>query len=158
MQTTLLYCCINYLLYLQLFKRIYMVSSIMSKVFKYVPVFFLWLAGLTLCAHMLIPHDHHLSDPYSDKNENCNAPNNKSNHKSGFPLHCHAGNDIASEKIRVYHFSHTFQFNFTEFGALTNSYKPALHGSCKSIIDFQKPIFDSFALKLTLLRAPPSVA
>lgn len=130
----------------------------MSKILKYVPVFFFWLAGLTLSAHMLIPHDHHLADPYSNQDKNCNAPNSKSDHKTGFPLHCHALNDIASEKIRLYHISHNIQFNFTDFGVLTDFFKPVLHRSSESLIDFQKPIFNSYTLELTLLRAPPALA
>lgn len=130
----------------------------MSKILKYVSVFFFWLAGLTMSAHMLIPHDHHLADPYSNQDKNCTAPNNKSDHKSGFPLHCHAFNDLASEKIRLYHFSHNFQFNFTVFGVLTDSNKPILQRSCKCIIDFQKPIFVSYAPESPQLRAPPALA
>lgn len=130
----------------------------MRKILKYISVFPLWLAGFTLSAHMFIPHDHHLAEPYSNQDKNCPAPNNKSDHKSGFPLHCHAFNDLASEKVRLYHVSQNFQFSFTFLNVLTDYNAPDLQNSCTSIIDFQKPIFDSYALELSLLRAPPALA
>lgn len=130
----------------------------MSKIFKYVPVFFFWLAGLTLSAHILIPHDHHLADPYSLQDRNCPVQDINSDHKSRFPVHCHAFNDLATEKLRLYHISQNFQFNFILLGVLTESNKPVLPRSCVTIIDFQKPVFVTYTLVSTLLRAPPTVA
>lgn len=130
----------------------------MSKIFKYVPVFFFWLAGLSLSAHILIPHDHHIADPNSVQDRNCSVPDNKSSHKSGFPIHCHAFNDLATEKVRLYHVSQNFQFNFIGFGILTDSNKPVVSLSCESIIDFQNPLYVTYALESNLLRAPPAEA
>ena len=130
----------------------------MSKFLKYVPVLFFWLAGLTLSAHILIPHDHHIAEPNSTQDKNCSVPNNKSEHKSGFPLHCHAFNDIATEKVRLIHITPNNQFSFCVLVNLNDSISHNIQISSISFIDFKKPIFDSYALELSLLRAPPALA
>ena len=130
----------------------------MNKVLKYVPVFFLLLAGLILSAHMVIPHDHHITDPFSDQDRNCPSSNSHTDHKSGFPVHCHAFNDIATDKVRLCSFSPIFQFGCIDFVGLTDSLTPYLQVSNKRIIDFQKPVFDIYALEFSLLRAPPVLA
>jgi hypothetical protein len=129
----------------------------MKKFFKYISVFFLWIAGLALSAHMLIPHDHHLTDPLSNQDKSCSNSNN-SNHKSGLPIHCHAFNNLASEKSKPVQITQNIQPSFVTFGILTDTSAFKLHGSFISLTDFQKPIFDSFTLELSLLRAPPSLA
>jgi len=129
----------------------------MSKILKYVPVLFFLLAGFTLGAHTVIPHDHHLADPNSIQDRNCSVPDNKSDHKSGFPLHCHAFNDLSSEKAKLYPVSQDFQFSIV-LSVLTEPVAFSLQNSCLTIIDFQKPVFDSYSLDLALLRAPPALA
>ena len=129
----------------------------MRKCLKYTSVFFLCLAGLALSAHLLLPHDHHIVDTFSNQDENCPVSNNKSNHHSGFPIHCHAFNDLASEKSRPIKITQNIQVSFVTFGILTDTSAFKLHGSFISLTDFQKPIFDSFTLELSLLRAPPAL-
>jgi hypothetical protein len=130
----------------------------MSKILKYVPVIFLWLAGLTLSAHMLIPHDHHLDDTYSSRESNCTDPCNKSDNSPVFPVHCHAFNDLASEKLRLYQISQDIQLFFVASGVIPDTDKPVSDKSCVRVIDFQKPVFVTYALESALLRAPPFVA
>lgn len=127
----------------------------MRKIFKYMSAFSLWLSVITLSAHQIIPHDHHLADPYSKQDNNCPASNSKSSQKSGLPLHCHAFNDLASEKLRTFHISQNIQFILISFSNLSDTSAFELHVSCVSIIDFLNPIFDSFVLDHSLLRAPP---
>lgn len=130
----------------------------MSKILKYIPVLFFWLAGLTLSAHTLIPHDHHSADPNTGQEKNCPFPDNKSGHKSGFPMHCHAFNDLATDKIRLYHISQIFQYSFSVPEIICDSISNDLPISSISFIYTQKPVFDTYALELSLLRAPPSLS
>ena len=51
-------------------------------------LFFVWVAGLLLLFHGLIPHQHHFDSVFEHKQTEENAP-----------LHCHAFNDIVPEKI-----------------------------------------------------------
>ena len=130
----------------------------MSKILKYVPVFFLWLAGLTLSAHLIIPHDHHIAGEFLNQDNNCPASNNKDDHHSGFPIHCHALNDLATEKSRPYHISQNVQVSFIEFSRFSDTSASELQLSCLSFFDLQKPVFDSYTLESSLLRAPPPIA
>ncbi len=130
----------------------------MSRILKYFSVFLFWLAGLTVSAHLIIPHDHHISVPYSNQDNNCPASGSKSGHKSGFPVHCHAFNDLASEEAKLYHSPRNFQFSSTALSILADPDAYNLPVRCISVFDFQKPIIDSNALELSLLRAPPAIA
>jgi hypothetical protein len=126
--------------------------------FKYFSALLLWLAWLTISAHQIIPHDHHITDQYSNHDNDCPASGSKSDHKPGFPIHCHAFNDLASEKARIYNFLQDFRFSFIELSIITDPDTFNLQVSCIRISDFQKPLSDSFALELSLLRAPPVLA
>jgi hypothetical protein len=127
----------------------------MRKTFKYISVFSLWLAGLIMSAHLIIPHDHHLADSFSNQDLNCPASNNHSKHPSGFPIHCHAFNVLSSEKLRPVHVSQNIQYIFISFSKFSDRSKIELPVSSVSIIDIQSPNLDPFALDLSLLRAPP---
>jgi hypothetical protein len=128
------------------------------KILKYTSVIFLWFAGLTLCAHLLLPHDHHIDSTFSSQNENCPASDNESGHHPGFPVHCHAFNDLVSEKFRTYQILPDIQYNLNAFICSSEEIAFDLHIYCVRIIDLQKPFIDSYALEFFLLRAPPSLA
>jgi hypothetical protein len=69
------------------------------RIIKNIQIFFLFLAVSVLNAHMIIPHDHHQAD--SDFcNENAYPLSKTGNtHHQGMPVHCHAFNVLASEKV-----------------------------------------------------------
>lgn len=129
----------------------------MNKIIKYISGISLWIAGLTLCTHLLLPHDHHLTEPFSYQDNNCPVSENKSGHKPVFPPHCHAFNDFASEKERLLHTSQNFQIIFFTTGSISEASDFALQICLGHVIDIQKPVFDSFTLELSFLRAPPSL-
>ena len=118
----------------------------------------MWYTGITLSAHLIIPHDHHITDTFIDQNENCPASNDKSGHHSGFPLHCHAFNDLTSERSRPLQSSKNIQFSFVTFSILTDASAYRLQSSFTGLFDSSKPFSDSYILKFALLRAPPVLA
>jgi hypothetical protein len=126
----------------------------MVKIFKHIPVLLLWLAGLTLTAHQLIPHDHCINDPFSK----CQAPLSNSHHKSGFPAHCHAFNDLIMEKLRPDYISHNTQVDFIAFAILTDKLSFKIQVTGERIFHIPESVFYSDRLKLSSLRAPPSFA
>lgn len=71
-------------------------------VIRYMRAIFLFLVVAILNAHMIIPHDHHQSD--SDLCQENKYPFSKDGrtHHPSFPVHCHAFNDLASEKAVIY--------------------------------------------------------
>jgi hypothetical protein len=128
-----------------------------SRIFKNISVLFLWLSGFIFIAHSVIPHDHHNPDTFSHQDEKCPASDNKSGHHSAFPIHCHAFNDLTSEKSKPYHLPQNIQFSFFAFVTSVDRSGLELQVSCYNIIDLQKPVFTSYALELYLLRAPPAL-
>jgi|APMed6443717190_1056831.scaffolds.fasta_scaffold441124_1 hypothetical protein len=130
----------------------------MRKIFKFISVFSLLVAGLTLSAHLLLPHDHHFADPFSRQDNNCPASNDKSGQKSHLPAHCHAFNDLTSDKSRPIQISQNIQIRFITITILTETSAFKLKRSCISNIVFSKPIFDCHILEFSPLRAPPVLA
>lgn len=130
----------------------------MSKILKNLPVLFLWIAGFIFIAHSFIPHDHHIPGTFSNQDGECPASDNTSGHRSDFPMHCHAFNDSALEKSKPYHLSQNIQFNFFALIISLSSSDIELESSCINITYLFKPVFDSYILELSLLRAPPALA
>lgn len=131
----------------------------MSKGFKNIAVFSLWLAGLVIVAHLFIAHDHHSDSTISDKEGICHSNKTEQPTKSsGFPLHCHALNDITFNKVSTIIFVHndipTCDLFITCF---FDSVISATTLSGIKIKDFQKPIIVTDFLRLSPFRAPPSL-
>jgi len=115
----------------------------MSKLFKNISVFPLWLAGLVIIAHLLIPHDHHFD--ISVSNENC-------------PVHCHAFNDLIDEKHTALLITNQ-EFPSLELPAFEISDPIPFYLIIKNnrFSDLQKPPTKFDFLKYSPLRAPPSL-
>lgn len=129
----------------------------MRKTFKNIPSVAMWLAAAAIWAHMIIPHDHHISETFTDQEQNCPASHHQAGDKSEIPIHCHAFNDIASKVTRSYYIPHIFTDGFVALVILPDDLISELQVSCARIIDFQAPFLCSSYQKLNLLRAPPSL-
>jgi hypothetical protein len=130
-----------------------------SKVFKNIAVFSLWIAGLVIIAHLLIPHDHHSDCSVFNNDNECHAQNTAHHDKSpAFPMHCHALNDLTFEKA-----SNTFLiysdiptcdlFILNRF----DSCLPDSDLSCIKIKDFHIPLIETDLLHSCLFRGPPAL-
>jgi hypothetical protein len=128
-----------------------------SRFVKNIRVFFLLLAGLALNAHMIIPHDHHLAESVAGSENDCPVSDGETSHHTGFPVHCHAFNDLTSEKVRSNHITTYIKYSFLIISSLSDATAKELHFSCRSISDFREPFPDSFLLEYSSLRAPPSL-
>jgi hypothetical protein len=129
----------------------------MSKIFKYISVFSLWLAVIIMSAHMIIPHDHHIADSFSNHEENCTASNNNSRHHTSFPVHCHAFNDLVSEKPIIYFIIKDIQCDDFIVGSFSVSSNHLLQFTILSFFNSKESLVDSEILELSALRAPPSL-
>jgi hypothetical protein len=130
----------------------------MRKAFKYISIYFMWLAVVTIWAHMIIPHDHHILETFSDQEQNCPASHHQSGDKSEFPVHCHAFNDLASEKARSFHISRNITDGFAALIIIPDNLISEPQIAASGITDFQTHVLSSFLDKAALLRAPPSLA
>lgn len=128
----------------------------MNKVVKNIPVLLLWIAGLAFCTHLMIPHDHHLGNTCSDQEDTCPVSNEKSSHSAGYPIHCHAFNDVASEKATAYHLILQVQNKDVSIIGFPDGNTFDLQVACITIFEIREPFPDSYLLVLSLLRAPPS--
>jgi hypothetical protein len=126
-----------------------------NNIIKKIPVLFLWMAGLAINAHAIIPHDHHQFESIADQEDTCPATTHSTNHHSGFPVHCHACNDLTSEKavgLAVLRNIQCTNFVITPFYNFTS---PELHPTGIRIIEQIRQPLRSEIPDLYLLRAPP---
>jgi len=130
----------------------------MSKILKNIPVFCLWVAGLSFYAHLLVPHDHHLADSFANKDDDCPVSSGKPGHSSGFPIHCYAFNDLTSEKATTYFFSKNIRYNVIEIRSSFDPFSFELQLPGTTVYDIHKPITNSHYPGLNPLRAPPSLS
>jgi hypothetical protein len=130
----------------------------MSKISKYIPVFFLWLAWLVITAHLIIPHDHHLSDTFACQEDSSHGISSKTGHHPAFPVHCHAFNDLASEKATAYSIIKNIQLADCSIRSFPDLYVFESQIPIITIFDICKSFPDLYLLESSLLRAPPSLS
>lgn len=125
---------------------------------KKIPAFFLLLAAAVFYAHMIIPHDHHLAEADVCQENAGPASGKHTTHHNGFPVHCHAFNDLTSEKAIVYiTFRHIQSFSPDQVSKYDlSNYIPATNW-ISVFIDFN-PAVNTGILNLSSLRAPPSIS
>jgi hypothetical protein len=111
-----------------------------------------------LCAHQIIPHDHHFAASYADQDKNCPASGHKSDHSPAFPVHCHAFNDLVSEKSRSFNISQNIHSNFIAIVITIDADNYHSYIQSDRIFALLESITDSETLELSSLRAPPSLA
>ena len=129
----------------------------MNKFVKCVSVFFLWLATISVSAHLFIPHDHHLTDTLPNQDKNCPASNQSSDNHSGLPIHCLAFNDFTSEKNRPLQLIDNLHISFDILNVLNNTTSSFISGSFITLKEFSKPFFGTSVRRSTSLRAPPAL-
>ncbi len=130
----------------------------MRKIIKNISVFFLWLAWLVITAHVIIPHDHHLAESFTNQEDSCPVSNGKTSHSSGFPVHCHAFNDLTSEKATTYYFTCNIQYNNIVISSFFDPFTFELQFHYILIIDLRESFPDPYFLELSQFRAPPSLS
>ncbi len=127
----------------------------MSKIIKYVPVLFVWLAGLILIVHQVIPHDHHIASAYTDQDNKCPVTDQNSGDKTGLPVHCHAFNDLFQEKSRSFLISQNIQFSFIAPISNTDAEISLAQVKYKCIPELQESFKSTEPSDSGYLRAPP---
>ena len=129
----------------------------MNWIFKNIHLFSLFLSALILNAHMIIPHDHHQADSDLCQEKSYPASNNRTNHHSTFPPHCHAFNDMTSEKAVTSLIIDHFQSHDFTPGCLSD---PSLFKTQSCWIRITHHIYQPIGqviLNLSSLRAPPPI-
>jgi hypothetical protein len=123
--------------------------------FKKIPDFFLFLAASVFYAHMIIPHDHHLAEADVCQENGGPASGNHTTHHKGFPVHCHAFNNLTSEKAIIYIIFGHIQSGSSDPVSKSDLTDFDLTTTWISVfIDFNLAV-NSGNLNLSSLRAPP---
>lgn len=132
----------------------------MKKLFGNITVFALWLACTILLAHSFIPHDHHSDTSVIDDacSSHHSSESEKSEKSAGFPIHCHALNDLACEKNTSLVVNPNLPVD--DLWAVTdeNAFTVGLFYTNQRFFDFQELQTCSIILELSHLRAPPVLA
>lgn len=135
-----------------------MLFCMMIRIIKKIPVFILFVAGLAIMAHTIVPHDHHPVVTIASQEDRCPLTNDKTHQHPNFPVHCHACNDLTSESaatlavirnVQSKYFVITCIFDLTCLQSDTFELR---------IFDFSTLLFKSDITDLPLLRAPPSLS
>jgi len=127
-------------------------------IIRYMRAFFLFLAVAILYAHMIIPHDHHPSDSGLCQENKYPVSKDGRTHHPAFPVHCHAFNDLASEKAIVYNLIKYVRYPDFTPGSVLNQAFTNLQISWGRISElFVLPV-NSGILELSSLRAPPFIS
>ncbi len=129
---------------------------ILKSVKKIIALSFLWLVCLSIVAHMIIPHDHHVLESVSCQNESCPVFGNTGHH-TGLPVHCHAFNDITSEKARPLRTVQFTQVSVLEINQPSD--RPSFNTDLSGVVypEILVCFSNSFLLDCSSLRAPPSL-
>lgn len=124
---------------------------------KYIRALLLFLSVIILNAHMIIPHDHHQSE--SDLCQETKYPVSKDGrtHHPAFPTHCHAFNDLASEKAIVYNSIRYVKYPDFTPGSVLIPVFTNLQISWGRISELLVLTLNSGTLELSSLRAPPQL-
>jgi hypothetical protein len=130
----------------------------MRKILLYSSMFFFWLAGITLVAHLILPHDHHNSEYFPNQNNDCPVENQNNDHKHGLPIHCHAFNDLAIEKtgkfIPVDRTPHFISDLYCESELQSKHVKTGK----RILYNYTEQVYNFHLVEFFRLRAPPSLA
>jgi hypothetical protein len=127
----------------------------MNKILRNIPFFFLLLAGLVMVAHQTIPHDHHLPVSVFNQDDSCPFSKDKSSHHPVLPVHCHAFNDLASEKATTFFLSDNVRIVSLFFSDYDDVFATDLQQHSYTVLLLSEPVSDSHILEFSQLRAPP---
>ncbi len=110
------------------------------------------LAWTIITAHQVIPHDHHIESAGGTEHS-CPATDNGQEHHHGFPVHCHAFNDLSSEKVVKFILANYIHFPLFSAGGYFYAYQPEF---MTLILRDDEPVLPEYHfLKVSSLRAPP---
>jgi hypothetical protein len=129
----------------------------MGRTSKKIQILFLMFAGLAFTAHNVIPHDHHITDSVSGKEESCPSSNGKSGHHHNFPVHCHAFNDLTSDKVTISFVPDKIRTRDVAIRTQYDQITALLQNIFISKSEFSNPFPDREIIGSLKLRAPPSL-
>jgi hypothetical protein len=129
----------------------------MMKNIKKVRTIFMCIAVLAIIMHMVIPHDHHQADSFACQDRECPVSDDNGGHHTGMPVHCHACNDLTSEKSVILVVVSHFESKCFIAGNSVHYMAPVLNQANYTENKISGNHTDSVYPGINLLRAPPSI-
>ncbi len=129
----------------------------MSYINRKIQHFSLLLAVLIIIAHMIIPHDHHLAGINPGQDDTCPYSKGETGNHKGFPIHCHAFNELSAEEASTLVFSAYFHFTFDLLTSSAGPYHPDLSINSARHFEIRGAIPGLYTRSISLLRAPPYI-
>lgn len=128
----------------------------MKRFIEHIRIIFLSLSVSLLIAHSIVPHDHHNNEQAKCEQQTVPPGEHNSDHK-GLPVHCHAFNDLASEKAVNFYIIKPEQLPEFLPGCIPGSNETILTASGILYKEEDiRPVSHGF-LTLCSLRAPPAI-
>ena len=121
---------------------------------------FIFLAGLIILAHAVVPHHHHFELTHSSVQEsNCESSSQDNNTETP-DSHCHAFNILASGKstISSLNISLSEHFSFYLAGIIVNIETSPVQNLITTFFGYQSSFKKQFFITAQSLRAPPVIA
>jgi len=128
------------------------------RIIRYIRFTFLLLAVVILNAHIIIPHDHHQADSDLCQENKYPVSQDKSNHHPVFPAHCHAFNDLATEKAVAFNLIKYVKCLDFMPGSVLVPVVSKLNISGGKTYDLLIVPIDSRVKEPSSLRAPPTLS
>jgi hypothetical protein len=130
----------------------------MRRLLSSIRILFLLLAGLAVSAHAVIPHDHHLTGSACGQKDSCPVPDDKPGQHPCFPVHCHAFNDIAVERLTSVILARYLQNCFLSAICIPCYIDHEFTSSAVPVPEYKRPLPNINIPDFFPLRAPPSVS
>jgi hypothetical protein len=130
----------------------------LNRLLKYISALFICIAGLILIVHLVIPHDHHYNGLYSEQDLKCPLKDNQAGDHRGFPLHCNAFNDFATDRVIEYIFIYNLHNFIPDFNCDDELLFPPYRSTIILVTNYDQPPINPILFDLFLLRAPPALA
>jgi len=127
----------------------------MTWIFKNIHIYSLFLSVFILNAHMIIPHDHHQADSDICLEESSSFLGKLNSHHTVFPHHCHAFNDMTSEKAIAYIVIKLVPSTELIPGCIIDSEDSFIPSSYSRTIGTTELCVSTCLQELSSLRAPP---
>ena len=130
----------------------------MSKFLKYTRIALFCLTGVAFISHILIPHDHHVSESYLNQDSDCPVNGNNNHNHNGLPVHCHAFNDLTAEKDLKQIQLNKINTNSVDYNSDLSLLLQSIEPQRSSILLFDLEVRELFNFSPVAFRAPPLMA
>jgi hypothetical protein len=127
------------------------------RLFRHIPVLTLWLAALGLIAHLMIPHDHHSEYSCLPHEDTCPTEADHKDHHAGYPIHCHAFNNVAVVKATPINLAKLVPSSLPGLAGDFTILRVFLSESDWCFAELSTPFPDYGYSPTPTLRGPPSV-